>query len=621
MELKLLTENILFVVIFVIGFLPVIGVLLLRVGKRIRIVVIAGAALVLLVVVQRPIQDMVLASAVPTATVHDGMQPSSACMSCHPGQYATWYASFHRTMTQAVGPHTVVAPFDGRKLEWRDRAFVVNRREQEFWVTEVKPGDSQGVEEIAAPKRVVMSTGSRHQQIYWTPAENGSLTQFPWVYEMAMARWIPSEHTFLRPDDWKQNDPTWNIHCIRCHSVGALPNFNAEENKWNTEVTELGIACAGCHGPSEEHIRVHQNPLYRHLMRILDLPDPNIVNPRRLTKERSAEVCGQCHAWALLPGGFYGGKWQRFRSGKKLEQHFTLLDSTVSNADNMFWPDGSARAGGREYNSMILSGCFTNGEMTCVSCHALHGNEPKDLIEPFMNGDRSCLQCHAEVGGNITRHTFHEPESSGSRCLNCHMPYTTYGLLSTARSHRMDSPVASGQTTSDRPNACNLCHLDKTLAWTAQHLSDRYGAPSITLEDDHNDVAASVLWALRGDAAQRAIVAWHMGQPWAIEVSGKNWVEPYLSRLLVDPYSVVRLIAHRSLTQVTGENITFDYLGSDQERKTVMQTYIDRWQRNTKPLDQVPPPSTLLEGPGRVRWDVVENIYQQRDDRRLLISE
>ena len=621
MELKLLTENALFVAIFVIGFLPVIAVVLRRTGKSVRIGVLAGSALVLLMVVQRPIQDIALASALPTPTVHDGMLPSDACMSCHPGQYGAWYRDFHRTMTQKVGPNTVVAPFDGRKLEWQGRAFVVDRREQEFWVTEVKAGSSPDVGELEKPKRVVMSTGSRHQQIYWTPVQDGSLKQFPWVYEIAMARWIPSEHTFLRPENWTQYPPTWNEHCIRCHSVGALPNFNSEQNRWNTEVTELGIACAGCHGPGEEHVRVHQNPLHRYLMRILDLPDPTIVNPRRLTKERSAEVCGQCHAYAKLPGGFYDGNWPYFRSGKKLEQHFIISDATGRGAENMFWPDGSSRTAGREYNSMILSGCFTNGEMSCVSCHALHGSEPKDLIEPFMNGDQACLQCHAEFGANITSHTFHEPESSGSRCLNCHMPYTTYGLLSTARSHRMDSPTASGHSTRDRPNACNLCHLDKTLAWTAEHLSDRYGTPSIALGEDHNNVAASVLWALRGDAAQRATIAWHMGQPWAVEASGKNWVEPYLSRLLVDPYSVVRLIAHQSLTQVTGENITFDYLGPEQEQKRVMQAYIDSWQQNARSSDHVPPPTTLVEGPGRLRQDIVESIYQHRDNRRLLISE
>ncbi len=44
MELKLLTENALFVAIFVIGFLPVIAVVLRRAGKSIRIGVLIGSA-------------------------------------------------------------------------------------------------------------------------------------------------------------------------------------------------------------------------------------------------------------------------------------------------------------------------------------------------------------------------------------------------------------------------------------------------------------------------------------------------------------------------------------------------------------------------------------------------
>ena len=138
---------------------------------------------------------------------------------------------------------------------------MVKRRDQEFWVTEVNPDGYPADEEVAMSKRIVMTTGSRHQQIYWTPEPDGSLKQFPWVYEIAMARWIPSEHTFLRPEDWTQYDPTWNQDCIRCHSVGPLPNFNPGQGQWNTQVTELGIACAGCHGPGEEHVRAHQNPL------------------------------------------------------------------------------------------------------------------------------------------------------------------------------------------------------------------------------------------------------------------------------------------------------------------------------------------------------------------------
>src|SRR6266850_510692 len=98
-------------------------------------------------------------------------------------------------------------------------------------------------------------------------------------------------------------------------------------------------------------------------------------------------------------------------------------------------------------------------------------------------------------------------------CLSCHMPYTTYGLLKTIRSHQISSPSVQSSLGTARPNACNLCHLDKTLAWTADALSQWYATPTPALNGDDRGVAASLLWLLRGDAGQRAIVAQSMG--WA----------------------------------------------------------------------------------------------------------
>src|SRR4051794_41765761 len=38
---------------------------------------------------------------------------SSACQACHPREYATWFGSYHRTMTQVATPDTARAPFGG----------------------------------------------------------------------------------------------------------------------------------------------------------------------------------------------------------------------------------------------------------------------------------------------------------------------------------------------------------------------------------------------------------------------------------------------------------------------------------------------------------------------------
>src|SRR4029078_8568217 len=111
-----------------------------------------------------------------------------------------------------------------------------------------------------------------------------------------------------------------------------------------------------------------------------------------------------------------------------------------------------------------------------------------------------CLQCHADEKYATRGHTHHEASSSGSRCYNCHMPHTTYGLLKAIRSHTIDIPSVAASVQVGRPNACNLCHGDQTLGWTARYLQEWYSIAPPDLEDDQRNISAAVLWALQGDA-------------------------------------------------------------------------------------------------------------------------
>ena len=160
-----------------------------------------------------------------------------------------------------------------------------------------------------------------------------------------------------------------------------------------------------------------------------------------------------------------------------------------------------------------------------------------------MDGDEACLQCHEPLRADPAAHTRHAPESAGSRCYNCHMPYTSYGLLKAIRSHTVGSPSAAETAEVGRPNACNLCHLDKTLAWTAERLDAWYGVPAPPLRDGDRTVAAGLRWMLAGDAGQRALTAWSMGWGPAQEASGTTWMVPHLGEALGDPYDAVRFIA------------------------------------------------------------------------------
>src|SRR5207249_7937957 len=108
-----------------------------------------------------------------------------------------------------------------------------------------------------------------------------------------------------------------------------------------------------------------------------------------------------------------------------------------------------------------------------------------------------------------------------------------YGLLRALRSHQISSPTAAATVQTGRPNACNMCHLDKTLAWTAEYLEKWYGTLPPPLDRDDRTIPASVLWLLRGDAGQRALVAWSLGWRPAQQASGASgrgqWVRVLLS--------------------------------------------------------------------------------------------
>ena len=70
--------------------------------------------------------------------------------------------------------------------------------------------------------------------------------------------------------------------------------------------------------------------------------------------------------------------------------------------------------------------------------------------------------------------------------------------------------------------------------------------------EEQEEVAASLLMLLKGDAIQRAIAAWHMGWQPALEASGMVWQSPFLAKLLQDPYAQVRLLSYKSLKKMPG---------------------------------------------------------------------
>jgi predicted CXXCH cytochrome family protein len=245
-----------------------------------------------------------------------------------------------------------------------------------------------------------------------------------------------------------------------------------------------------------------------------------------------------------------------------------------------FWGDGTPHANGREYNGLFRSSCYRGGALSCISCHSMHASDPNRQIAAKMNGDEACLQCHTGLRQNPEKHTHHAATSAGSRCYNCHMPYIQYGLLKAARSHRIDSPSVRVDVETGRPNACNLCHLDRSLGWTQTEMLAWYGTPKVPMSEIQQDVAAGLVWGMQGSALVRAITAWHLGWADTRAASGARWRVPVLARLMEDPYSAVRYIAHRSLREIPEyRDFDLDYVDETPANARVRERIMQRWMQ------------------------------------------
>lgn len=525
-------------------------------------------------------------------------------------------------MTQRADSTTVLAPDVTYDLD--GRALRLERRGAEVWATLPDPDGAEPAPDVT--RRIVLTTGSHREQAYWVSGKRtGELRLFPLVWLVADRRFVPRRDAFLTPPDAELPKVRWNSNCIACHAVAGQPQHDLASDAFSTAVADLGIACEACHGPGAAHVDKHRDPVARYMQYASRAADPTIVQPARVSPERSAAVCGQCHAYsfprdedAFWTSGYAGG----FRAGDLLDRSRFLLSPATfretsglprieADLDSLFWPDGSIRVGGREYNGLVESPCFQRGEgdrkLTCLSCHAMHQGDASGQIAPDHAGDRACTTCHDDTKSRT--HGHHAEGSAGNACVACHMPRTSYALFSAIRSHRIDSPSATASLATGKPNACNLCHLDRSMAWTAEWLATWYGQPSPLLPEARVSTPEGAVLALAGDAAMRVLVADALGSPEARAAIGRNgdaFRASLLAELLVDPYAAVRFVAARSFRRTDAfANLAYDFLDSPTKRGLAH----DEVRRRLNDAD------TSLDP------EAMRRLLEARDTRPLTIAE
>lgn len=585
---------------------------------------------------------------------------SDSCAGCHADHYDSWHRTFHRTMTRDASPETVKGDFADAVYDYQGLRTRFTREGDEFWMETVAPewaalyaragGRTEGLPRPWTTRfRVERLVGSHWIQECLGRERDGRYFRLPVLYYIVEHRWIHSNGAFLAPDTddfWEKcRGATWNTTCLYCHNTGPSQNPVRDRRGapagYRTEVAELGIACEACHGPGGDHVRANHNPARRFAVEHDAAGDPSIVNPPRLPLPLRDAVCAHCHGANLARPETRDPRTLRdpFVAGHDLARYFRPFHSeseqrALANLpspappppDGRFWPDGTPLTTALEYNGLALSACYQGGRgnLSCLTCHVMHGDDPNFLLKPGMQTNEACYQCHEDYRGRLAAHTHHATDSPGSLCYNCHMPHLVYSLLTTHRSHRIETPDVAVSASTGKPHACNLCHLDKSLGWTQEQLagwSDRQRLKHPQLSEDDRHLSHALLLLARADARGRVMVAGAFSNPDARQAAGTDWFGPFLTRLMEpERYPAVRYLAQRGLRRAFGESAAgpFDYLGKPADRAAQLRALRARFDA---PLLERPRPHLPLTFQAHPDEAVLRRLLGQRHDPDLTINE
>lgn len=503
---------------------------------------------------------------------------SKTCMNCHMDHYASWARTYHSRMTQEARAVSVQGDFErNNTFEYLGVRARMQKLDNKFSMTLTFPDGKQQAYPIDR------TIGSRRIEQYLTK-ENGQYVRLPLAFDLINKRWMSLNGSFFYPDseNYFQHRAQWDSNCVFCHNVKAQPNYDAPSRAFNTEVSELGVACGACHGQGAAHAEEASSPLVRTLWRFSKTESNQIVNPLKLTPERSMMVCGHCHG-QRVPEPISRiqtilGHGDPYNSGDDLSHYYSPVtrETTVGTYSfaNRFWSNGSPRLTAYEYQGILRSRCFVGGGPTerinCLSCHTMHGGDPKGQITEENRSNKPCLACHKEYESApaLADHTKHKAESVGSNCYTCHMPRVVYGVMSIHPTHDITIPSPQMTAVGAVPNACNQCHLDRSVNWAINESKrlwpERY-LSSEPANDSQYDLPEGPRSLFAADALTRAVAAEAMGGGGPLKPD-PQWAGHFLVEAFNDNYPIVRFFAANGLAAGPWKYPKPDYLGTSEAR-------------------------------------------------------
>jgi predicted CXXCH cytochrome family protein len=428
---------------------------------------------------------------------------SQSCAKCHDVEHTQWKNSLHIKMTKPVAEATIAGDFrDGTKFADHDRSYTFGTKAGKPFIT-VAFGDR-------APETFTVdyTLGAKRYQGYLSTLPEGRIYVLPVFWHVASKRWVDWKEITPIPDGAHDIRQIWNQNCFNCHGTNIVQGYDIPAKQYRSTWTEMGIGCEACHGPGRDHVALMEawekdpasKPKYDSSSKNRELSDTlKIFSTRSSEPRRIYDTCAYCH-------GNKNNVFVGFKGGDNYADYAMpfLISEPLPDFDYQgeFWPDGRPNRFNRP-QALTLSGCFKAGAVTCTSCHVAHGSRNEHSLKVNIyqgrNGDALCTQCHSEPkairlsghqavrpsshqalkpsfsGAGLEAHTFHAPDSAGSRCINCHMSDVNWRLLIRRRDHTFQPPVPENTAQFGIPNACTTCHDNRSPEWAATQMDQWWG--------------------------------------------------------------------------------------------------------------------------------------------------
>jgi len=398
---------------------------------------------------------------------------SATCQNCHPVAFAAWQGSDHaKAMAKADGT-SILGDFADAEFDHEGIQTRFFRRDGDWYVR------TDGADGQLSNFKVAYTFGHDPLQQYLVAFPDGRLQALPIAWDSRPRQYNGQRWLHLYPDEhighdnilhWTGPALNWDRMCAQCHSTGVEQQFDAASGRFNTRWSEINVACEACHGPASRHVQWARAPdldprkgltftlrgrSASHWQFSAD--HPTAKSQGNTPPDRSeVETCAGCHARRAEVA-------TRWEPGQPLAatHHLALLE------EGLYFSDGQQHDEVFEYGSFLQSRMYQAG-VTCTHCHEPHSGALR------ATGNAICTQCHQSTVFDSVQHHHHRKETTGSQCINCHMPTRTYMQIDVRRDHSFRIPRPDLSVSLHTPDACTGCHDGRSPAWAAQHIAQWY---------------------------------------------------------------------------------------------------------------------------------------------------